>query len=215
MNRIYFSVWRTKCNELGMTLTSWRSALLAAALSFGAAVSVITTSPPVFAQETTGGLQGTIKDASGAVVPGATVTVTTPSLPGGKSATTDSKGYYHFSNLPPGAYLITVEAKGFSELKREGLVLEVGHDPTLDLTLAVGAENAEVEVSSASPQIDVTSVTTQTNITQDVVNYVPHGTSFQSVIQFAPDASNEPLMGNTGGTGAPGSNQGSGGTSPG
>jgi uncharacterized protein YfaS (alpha-2-macroglobulin family) len=115
MNRIYFSVWRTKCNEQGMTLTSWRSALLAAALSFGAAASVFITSPPVFAQETTGGLQGTIKDASGAVVPGATVIVTTPSLPGGKSATTDSKGYYHFSNLPPGAYLITVEAKGFSE----------------------------------------------------------------------------------------------------
>jgi hypothetical protein len=215
MNRICPLVWRTKCKELSMTSTSWRSALLAAALSFGAAVSVITTSPPVFAQETTGGLQGTIKDATGAVVPGATVIVTTPSLPGGKSAATDSKGYYHFSNLPPGAYLITVEAKGFSELKREGLVLEVGHDPTLDLSLSVGAENAVVEVSSASPQIDVTSVTTQTNITQDVVNYVPHGTSFQSVIQFAPDASNEPLMGNTGGTGAPGSNQGSGGTSPG
>jgi Carboxypeptidase regulatory-like domain len=191
-----------------MTSKSWRSALLAAALSFGAVVSVITTSPSVFAQETTGGLQGTIKDATGAVVPGATVTVTTPSLPGGKSATTDSKGYYHFSNLPPGAYLIAVEAKGFSELKREGLVLEVGHDPTIDLALAVGAENAIVEVSSESPQIDVTSVTTQTNITQDVVNYVPHGTSFQSVIQFAPDASNEPLMGNT-------QTAGTGGTSPG
>src|ERR1700722_4083283 len=186
MNRICFLVWRAKCNTGGMTLTSWRSTLLAAALSFGAAVSVITTSPPVFAQETTGGLQGTIKDASGAVVPGAMVTVTTPSLPGGKSATTDGKGYYHFSNLPPGAYLITVTAKGFSELKREGLVLEVGHDPSIDLVLSVGAESAVVEVSSESPQIDVTSVTTQTNISQDVVNYVPHGTTFQSVIQFAP-----------------------------
>jgi len=203
-----------KCFRLGMTSTSWRSAFLAAALSFGAVVSVITTSPPTYAQETTGGLQGTIKDASGAVIPNAQVTVTTPSLPGGKAATTDSKGYYHFSNLPPGAYLITVTAKGFSELKRDGLVLEVGHDPSIDLVLSVGAENAVVEVSSESPQIDVTSVTTQTNITQDVVNYVPHGTSFQSVIQFAPDASNEPLMGNTqtAGTGATSPGNGSNGS---
>jgi len=148
------------------------------------------------AQETTAALQGTVKDSTGAVLPGATVTVSTPTLVGTKAATTDSKGSYHFTNLPPGTYQIKVAMKGFTTLKHDGLTLEVGHEPTVDLTMTVGAEDTVVEVTTESPQIDVTSTTTQTNVTQDVINYVPRGTSFQSVIQFAPAARNEPLMGN-------------------
>jgi hypothetical protein len=157
--------------------------------------------PVSHAQETTGALQGTVKDAAGAVVPHATVKLETPSLPGGKTTETDGKGYYHFANLPPGAYVITVDADGFSELKREGLILEVGHAPTIDLPLSAGAKSTVVEVSAESPQIDVTSVTSQTNVTSDVLDLVPHGTSFQSVIQFAPAARNEPLMGGGAGGG--------------
>ncbi len=153
----------------------------------------------VLAQETTGGLQGTIKDPSGAVVPNATVELTGTSLIGKKSLETDNSGQYHFANLPPGMYTVTVKAQTFSELKRDGIVIEVGHLPTLDLTLAVGAAGTVVEVSGAAPVIDVTTETTQTNITQDVLQDVPHqGRSFQSVIQFAPSARNEPLAGSTG-----------------
>src|SRR6202035_2668520 len=165
----------------------------------------------VFAQETTGGLQGSVKDPSGAVVGNAVVELTGTSLVGKKSLTTDSSGYYRFANLPPSTYTVTVKAAGFSELKREGIVIEVGHLPTLDLTMSVGAAGTVVEVSGSAPLIDVTTETTQTNITQDVVQDVPHGRSFQSVIQFAPSARNEPLAGSNpynGGTG-------NGGTSPG
>jgi hypothetical protein len=160
------------------------------------------------AQETTGAMLGTVKDSTGAVIPGAKVTVSTPTLVGTKTFTSDRSGGYHFENLPPGAYTITVEAQGFSTLKQQNVVIEVGHVPSIPLTLSVGSESTIVDVSTAAPQIDVTSTTTQTNITQDVVNFVPHGTSFQSVIQFAPAASNEPLMGNT-------TTNGSGGNSPG
>ena len=161
------------------------------------------------AQETTGYLSGTIKDPSGALIAGARVTVTTPTLVGAKTTETDGKGYYHFANLPPGAYTVTVDSKGFASLKREGLVIEVGHSPTLDLTLTVGAESTLVEVNAQGPMIDTTTVTTQTNVTQDEINFVPRGRSFQSVIEFAPGASNEPLMGNTAqsngtGSGTPG-----------
>ena len=191
-----------------MNLKYWRSALFGVALSFGAISSVCYLSPSVYAQETSGGLQGTVKDASGAVIPGAEVHVASPSLVGGKSTETDSKGNYRFANLPPGPYVMTVKAQGFTAIKREGLIIEVGHLPTVDLTLTVGAETTVVEVSAESPQIDVTTVTTQTNITQDVIDQVPHGRSYQSVIQFAPSARNEPLMGNT-------TTNGSGSVSPG
>lgn len=162
--------------------------LLSLLLIFGMAVIGL-------GQETTGSLQGTVKDPSGAVVTNAKVSVTTPTLAGGMATETDSKGYYHFSNLPPGSYVVTADAKGFETLKRSDLRIEVGHSPTLDLSLTVGSEATVVEVTTASPQIDVTTTTTNTNITEDVVQNVPHGTSFQSAIQFAPSARNEPLEG--------------------
>ncbi|HEX4154559.1 MAG TPA: TonB-dependent receptor, partial [Acidobacteriaceae bacterium] len=174
-----------------------RTAVLAAGLALGFATIQLSFTPAVSAQETTGELQGTIKDQTGALIPGAKVTVSTPTLVGTKSLVTDSKGYYHFSNLPPGIYTVIVVAKGFETVKRANLDIEVGHTPNLDMAMAVGSSATTVEVTSAAPAIDVTSVTTQTNITPDVINYVPHGTSFQSVIQFAPAASNEPLMGST------------------
>ena len=152
-----------------------------------------------FAQETTGGLQGTVKDPSGAVVSKASVVLTGNSLGGEKRLETDSSGYYRFANLPPGVYTVIVKASGFSELKRGGITVEVGHLPTLDLTLAVGTAGTVVEVSGEAPVIDVTTNTNQTNLTQDVINDIPHGYSFQSVIQFSPMARNEPLMGGTAG----------------
>ncbi len=155
------------------------------------------------AQETTGGLQGTVKDPSGAVVPNAKVVVTGSSLVGSKEIDTDASGYYRFANLPPGTYTITVTTKGFKTLKREGLHIEVGHLPSVDLALEVGTAETIVEVTSAAPQIDVTTSRTMTNITEDVIKYIPHGESFQSVLQFAPSARNEPLMGGMG-MGTPG-----------
>jgi len=163
-----------------------------------------------FAQETTAGIQGTVKDASGALVKDAQVTVSSTTLVGEKTVKTDASGYYRFANLPPGTYLVKVSAQGFATAKNEGLVLEVGHLPTLDFAMQLGKTETVVEVSGEAPAIDVTTNHTMTNITEDVIQDVPHGRSFQSVIQFAPSARNEPLEGNntnSNGTGgaAPGS----------
>ncbi len=168
---------------------------------------IIVTLPALslYAQETTGGLQGTVKDPSGAVVPRAHVVVTGTALVGSKEQNTDGSGYYRFANLPPGDYTITVTAKGFSTAK-EVVALAVGHLPTVNFALTVGTENVVVEVTGTAPVIDVTTNRTMTNVTQDVIENVPHGYSFQSVIQLAPMARNEPLAGGSmnmgiGGTG--------------
>src|SRR4029453_14629501 len=68
----------------------------------------------VLAQETTGGIQGVVKDPQGALIPGATVEVTSPALIGKKTAVTDSAGAYRFDLLPPGVYSISVQAPGFA-----------------------------------------------------------------------------------------------------
>ena len=64
----------------------------------------------MFAQETTGGLQGTVKDPTGAVVANAQIVVTSTTLIGNKAANSDASGYYRFANLPPGSYVVTVMA---------------------------------------------------------------------------------------------------------
>lgn len=154
-----------------------------------------------FAQETTGGLQGTVKDEKGALISKAQVELTGTSLIGAKTLLTDASGYYRFANLPPGKYSIKVASPGFATLKRDGITIEIGHLPSLELTLKVGSQQTIVEVTSEAPVIDVTTSTTATNVSSDVIADVPHGTSFQSVIQFAPSARNEPLAGQAGGTG--------------
>ena len=80
--------------------------------------------------------------------------------------------------------------------------LEVGHLPSVDIVLAVGKGSQVVEVTAVAPVIDVTTNVTTTNVREGVIDNVPHGTSFQSVIQFAPAARNEPLMGNNAATAA-------------
>ena len=205
-------LWQTQGTKEAILAPIW---LPGGVMRFPLLVSIallLVSSVRVAGQETTGGLQGTVKDPSGAVVAGATVVVTANSLVGSKSVDTDSSGYYRFANLPPDNYTISVTAKGFSTAKRE-VALDVGRLPTVDFTLEVGRSETIVEVSGAAPQIDVTTNVTTTNVTQDIIEAIPHGRTFQSVIQFAPSARNEPLMGNTTQGGYPGN--GSGGSAPG
>src|SRR5215472_7710430 len=98
------------------------------------------------AQETTGGLQGTVKDPSGATIPGAHVVVTGSALVGSKEADTDSNGYYRFANLPPGNYTITISAKGFTTTNGKG-PLKVAHFPTFDFAGKIGEAAKMVEVT--------------------------------------------------------------------
>src|SRR5258708_29079808 len=102
--------------------------LMAVVLAMLVALAV----PALFAQETTAGIQGTVKDPSGAILSKATVEVTSPALIGTKRSDTD-QGYYRFVNLPPGSYTLTVTASGFRTYKQANINLEVGHVPSLDV----------------------------------------------------------------------------------
>src|SRR5256885_12577440 len=159
-----------------------------------ALVCMVCLSLAAFAQETTAGVQGTVKDPQGAVVPNATVTVQGPALIGQKTSTTDSAGNYHIEQLPPGVYTLTVNAAGFGQLTQKDLKLETGALPNVNVTLKIGQAEQTVEVSAEAQFVDVTQSKVQTNVTQDILAGIPKGRSFQSVIPFAPGARQEPLQ---------------------
>jgi hypothetical protein len=147
------------------------------------------------AQESTGGFQGTVKDASGAAVPGARLTITGSALIGEKALTTDKSGYYRFENLSPGRYVLIVKAQGFAENKYDNLAVVVNTTPVIDPVLNVGSDNTVIEVNTTAPAIDVTSSTTQTNVTAEQLQYEPHSRTFEGAMAFSPGTSFEPLNG--------------------
>jgi hypothetical protein len=147
----------------------------------------------VVAQETTAAVQGIVTDPTGAVVPGATVTATSDTLIKPSSTKTDSKGFYRISSLPSGNYVIAVTGAGMAA-KATNLRLAAGDLPNLNIALTASGTEAVIDVSSSIAMVDVTQSKVETTITQEMLQEVPKGRSFQSVIPMAPGARQEPLQ---------------------
>jgi len=145
------------------------------------------------AQETTAEVQGTIKDASNRAVPNASVEIT--GAIGSRKVETDSEGAYRFAQLPPGEYTITVSATGFATAKQPGVRLNVGRLPSVDFTLQIGEVTQTVQVSDVAALVDVTQSKVAVDVERAVIDNIPKGRSFQSLITFAPGARMEPLQG--------------------
>jgi hypothetical protein len=125
-------------------------------LLLAAVLTAFGVGPGAWAQETTAGVQGTVKDASGGSVANATVDVAGPALIGTRKAQTDATGNYRITALPPGVYTMTVAASGFRTSKLEGIDLSVGRLPNIDVDLQVGAVAETVEVSESTTLVDTT-----------------------------------------------------------
>ncbi len=154
--------------------------------------------PCALAQETTAGVQGSVKDPSGAAVAGATVEISGPALIGTRKLLTDEAGNYRFAALPPGTYVLTVTAKGFRTYKQAGIDLSVGRLPSIEVRLEVGVVAETVEVAATSPMVDTTQSKVAVTVQHEVLDNLPKGRSFQSLIPFAAGARQEPLQGSNG-----------------
>lgn len=155
--------------------------------------------PCVLGQETTAGLQGTVKDPSGASVANATVEVTGEALIGTRRVKTDESGAYRVTQLPAGTYSLTVTVPGFRTFKQVGIDLAVGRLPSVDVKLEVGGVAEVIEVAGAPTAVDVTQSKVQVTVSRENLDALPQGRSFQSVIPFAAGARQEPLQGGTNG----------------
>src|SRR5579864_6707259 len=123
----------------------------------GAFLGVLLFSLALFAQGNLGRILGTVTDQTGAVLPGATVSVIDTQRGLARSLVTDGAGEYNAPQLIPGTYTVRVEAKGFKTLNRENVVLEVGKEVRVDLTPQPGEQTQTVTVTEALPLVDATS----------------------------------------------------------
>ncbi|MGD9902505.1 MAG: carboxypeptidase regulatory-like domain-containing protein [Vicinamibacterales bacterium] len=140
-----------------------------------AVIVALATATAASAQQT-GTLSGIVRDAQGGVLPGVTVSVSSPALIGGvRTAVTGEGGSYQFTTLPPGTYQVNYELTGFAPLRRDSIVVQVARTTRLDVELGVGTLQETVTVSGASPVVDVSSTVTQTNITKDLYEAIPTG----------------------------------------
>jgi carboxypeptidase family protein len=129
--------------------------------------------PAPLAAQQTGILSGVVRDPQGGVLPGVTVTVSSPALIATRTTTTGELGTYQLTALPPGTYEVSYELSGFTTLKRQDIRVLVAQTTRLDVDLSVGNLQESVTVSGESPVVDVSSNTTQTNISKELYEAIP------------------------------------------
>jgi hypothetical protein len=128
---------------------------------------------------------GTVKDSSGAVMPGVTIEAASPALiEKVRSAVTDENGVYRIIDLRPGVYTLTFTLPGFNTVTREGIELGSNFTATINVELSVGTLQESITVSGASPVVDVQSNVKQQVLSRDVLDAVPTAKTIQGLGQL-------------------------------
>ena len=147
-------------------------------------VFVLLMAVPGWAQD--GVITGRVADASGAVIPGVGIALTSPGVMGMRNVVTDEQGGYRFNFLPPGVYMVKFELPGFRTLVREGIQMTAGFTATLNVSLEVATTADTVTVVGETPLIDVTNAVVVTNFTNALTTILPTGHDVFSVLAITP-----------------------------
>lgn len=137
----------------------------------------------LWAQGTTGTISGTVRDASGAVVPGASVTVQNPDTGFSRTVTVDRAGRYFVPQLPLGRYEVQAEVVGFKKEIRQGISLAVGQTAVVDFALTVGSVAEHITVTAEAPLVESSGATISGLVSEKEMSDLPlDGRSFDRLI---------------------------------
>jgi carboxypeptidase family protein/TonB-dependent receptor-like protein len=132
---------------------------------------ILACAMPALAQIQGGTISGTVKDEQGGVLPGVLVSV--QGVDARQEFTTDANGEYRFLNLAPGPYKVTAALQGFTTVVRDNVIVAVGRNVDLPLSLKVAAVAETITVTGESPVIDTRSTGTATNFSSDELTKIP------------------------------------------
>ncbi len=142
------------------------------------------------AAQVTGSIAGTIKDDSGAVLPGATITVSGPALRrGSATAVSANDGSYRVPLLPPGVYDVKAELGGFRPVLRQGVEVALNQQAILDLTLGLASVTEAVSVTGAAPVVETTRSDITNRVSTRTIDALPlNGRNFTDLVALVPGA---------------------------
>lgn len=163
------------------------------------AATVLFTCSLAFAQETTGSIEGTVRDSAGAAVPNITLTITaaketvtgTTTTGAGASfkrtITTNDEGFFRLLQVPPGTYdVVTTASAGFGEARYENVTVAIGQTTQLAVSISPGTTAVTIDVATSEQPIDTTNNAIQTSISAQKIELLPKGTGFASLLKTVP-----------------------------
>jgi hypothetical protein len=161
---------------------------------------VLCFSASIFGQDTTGNIEGQVRDSAGALVPNVTITVTragdsaagttTTGVGSGfrRTVTANDEGFFRLLQVPPGSYnVVTTASSGFGESRYENVSVALGQTTQLSITVNPGTNVNTVDVTvSDSPPVDTSNNAIQTSISAQKIELIPKGTGFTSLLKTVP-----------------------------
>ena len=141
---------------------------------------------PTAAQDFRGRINGTVSDNTGAVLPGVSVTATSPALIQAQTQFTGTDGSFRFLALPPGTYELTFELAGFQNVKREGIRVVINQTLTVDQQMQVATLEETVTVTGESPIVDTSTTAMGTNFTKELLTEIPNARDIWAAMSQAP-----------------------------
>jgi hypothetical protein len=152
------------------------------------------------AQTSVGTVEGTVTDEQGAILPGATATLTGPR--GSQTATTDEKGQYRFVSVQPGDYTLKLDLGTTFKAQTREVNVGLGRTLTVDFTMKMASLTETVEVIGASSSVDVKSAATDTSVSQNMLQMTPlYSSTATGLLNAAPGINSSSGYGGQGGIG--------------
>ena len=171
----------------------------AAKLCFALAIALLPAG--AFAQGQTGSIAGSVKDTTGAVLPGVTVEAASPALiEKVRTAVTDGQGAYRIPDLRPGVYSVTFTLPGFASVRREGIELTTAFTANVGAEMKVGTVQETVTVTGESPIVDVQNVVQKSTATRETMDTIPTDRNFVSFAALTPSVLVTGVRQNVGGS---------------
>src|SRR3989475_4717225 len=158
-----------------------------------ATLGVLLFSSPLFSQANSGRILGTVMDQTGGVISGATVTIIDKDRGVARTLITDDAGEYNAPTLIPGTYTVRVEANGFKRMERQNVVLEVGKEVRVDVTVQPGEQTQSVTVTESIPLVETTNATLGGTLTNEQIQDLPlNGRNYQYLLNLRPGVMIQP-----------------------
>jgi hypothetical protein len=149
-------------------------------------ILLVVSAAPADAQELRGRLTGVVTDNSGAMLPGVTITASSPALIQPQTTTSGGDGAYRFPALPSGLYALTFALPGFQTVRREGIRVVLNATLSVDAQLPVASLQESVTISGQSPTVDVTTTSIGTSFTKELLQDIPNARDVWAAMSQAP-----------------------------